>query len=221
MLLSHLDRLWVSGLPGSTESLEARLTRYLIADDVEVSDLTGVYRLVHFTGQVACPSEDVVSRDANRFGVAGTDWWIPAGKPVESPAGISVLEGDALEAFRISKGAPVWGRELVEGMLPPEALLEETDISYSKGCYIGQEVISRIKSAGKVNKRLVRLILPLEVPEAASQLVDAGGQPAGTITSISPLPEDGIRRGLGYVKRGAGEVFVMGSAGTLEPVGVL
>ncbi len=76
---------------------------------------------------------------------------------VEIPAWISNSpDGDLTEFERIGRGIPKWGAEITEGMLPPEAGLDATDISYSKGCYIGQEVISRIKSAGKVNRRLVK-----------------------------------------------------------------
>ena len=139
------DALWVAGLAGWAEDLEARLTRYLIADDVEVEDRSGKYALHHFTGAMPEPPPGVVARESDRFGMAGTDWWIPVRQVVEFPG--SLLEGDALEALRIVNGVPLWGRELLAGMLPPEARLEETDISYHKGCYIGQEVISRIKSA--------------------------------------------------------------------------
>jgi tRNA-modifying protein YgfZ len=221
LLAVETDALWVTGLQEWSENLEARLTRYLIADDVEVADLTASYRLVHFMGEVPPPPQGVISREANRFGIAGTDWWIPFDQPLEYPAGTALLEGDALEAVRISNGVPAWGSELVEGMLPPEALLEATDISYSKGCYIGQEVISRIKSAGKVNKRLVKLHLPPDITAAPIQLVDANGQPAGTITSISSKVENGIRPALGYLKRGVDEVFVAGPDGNQRDVKVL
>lgn len=210
--------LWVAGLAEWAESLEARLTRYLIADDVDVADLTKQYRLWHFTGSAPEPPPGVVARASNRFGVAGMDWWVPAGQAVEFPAEIPVWDPSQLEALRIANAVPVWGPELVEGMLPPEALLEETDISYNKGCYIGQEVISRIKSAGKVNKRLTRLLFDAEVPLARGPLVNADGGVAGAVTSVSPEAGDGVRRALGYVKRGAGELFFKAADGVDYPV---
>ena len=69
--------LWVAGPAGSQEALEARLTRYLIADDVEVADLTGKYELLHFIGPVPDPPPGVMARESNRYGVPGTDWWMP------------------------------------------------------------------------------------------------------------------------------------------------
>jgi folate-binding protein YgfZ len=205
------DALWVAGLAGWAEDLEARLTRYLIADDVEVEDRSGKYALHHFTGAMPEPPPGVVARESDRFGMAGTDWWIPVRQVVEFPG--SLLEGDALEALRIVNGVPLWGRELLAGMLPPEALLEETDISYHKGCYIGQEVISRIKSAGKVNRRLTRFVFDADVPVAPGPLENA----AGEVTSVAPLAVAGVRHALGYVKRGATDLCFKAADGAIYP----
>ncbi len=206
--------LWIAGLARWADDLEARLTRYLIADDVEVSDLSGKYELHHFTGLMPEPPSGVAAREADRFGVSGTDWWIPVGQAVGFPAGVELLEGDALESLRIANGVPAWGRELLEGMLPPEASLEETDISYHKGCYIGQEVISRIKSAGKVHKRLAHFVFDANAPVAAGPLENA----AGEVTSVSPLAIAGVRHALGYVKRGATELCFKAADGAVYPV---
>ncbi|MDP4720774.1 MAG: hypothetical protein NWR51_08040 [Akkermansiaceae bacterium] len=140
------------------EALEARLTRYLIADDVEVRDVSGE--------------------------ISAGDFDFP-------DVGLS-------EEERIEKGLPKWGAELKEGMLPPEAGLDVTDISYNKGCYIGQEVISRIKSAGKVNRRLVRLKFEKE-GASCGDVVNAEGKVCGEVTSVSSV------LGLGYLKRGVDE----------------
>lgn len=205
--------LWVAGPQGRNEELEARLTRYLIADDVEVADLSGKYSLYHLIGPETEAPAGVLARSSGGYGVPGWDWWF-AGDAVPLPEGATLLAGDELEAFRIRNGVPEWGRELTEGMLPPEALLEATDISYTKGCYIGQEVISRIKSAGKVNKRLTRFVLDAAIPFAPGPLENG----AGEITSVSPIAENGIRHALGYVKRGATELFFKAKDGTLYPV---
>lgn len=212
------DALWVDAPAQSAAGLEARLSRYLIADDVEVSDLTGKWSLVHFTGIPDQVPEGVRMRASRRFGVAGMDWWIPAGREVKLPAEIPVLEGDMLEAFRIRNGVPAWGRELTDGLLPPEAGLDATDISYQKGCYIGQEVISRIKSAGKVNKQLVRMTFDSVVPVEGISLVDHDGQPAGVLTSVSAHGQNGLRHALGFVKRGMDAVSIKSSDGTIHPI---
>ena len=205
--------LWVEGPADRAEELEARLTRYLIADDVEVFPRTGKWLLVHFTGASPSVPLGVTIRESSRFGVPGTDWWIPAALEVGFPREIPQLEGESLEAFRLKNGVPIWGRELTEGMLPPEAGLDASDISYQKGCYIGQEVISRIKFAGKVNKRLVRMVIDESVPADALSLVDGNGESIGCLTSVSPRAECGLRHAMGYLKRGEERAFVIGPDG--------
>lgn len=207
-------KLWVSSDHAEAEALEARLTRYLIADDAEAADRSGSWSLLHFTGVTPDVPEGIIARESRRFGVAGTDWWIPNGVEAIGADAFPLLEGDELEAFRIARGIPVWGKELQEGMLPPEAALEETDISYHKGCYIGQEVISRIKSAGKVNKRLTRFAFDSGFSVSPGALENS----AGEITSVSPFAVDGIRHALGYVKRNAAELSYQTSEGVVVPV---
>lgn len=212
--------LWIEGPEGRAEDLEMRITRYLIADDVEVSDLTGKFHLFHVIGDAPEAPEGTVVRSSNRYGTAGqdiasADWWLPAG--VSLPADLEPCDADILEHTRILNGIPAWGTELVEGMLPPEAALEETDISYHKGCYIGQEVISRIKSAGKVNKRLTRFTLDASAPVVPGPLENG----AGELTSISPLGETGTRHALGYVKRGAGDLSIRAQDGSVHPLQVI
>ena len=62
------------------------------------------------------------------------------------------------ETLRIESGIPRWGRELTGEIIPPEANLQERCVDYAKGCYIGQEVISRMKMSGQTNKRLCGLL---------------------------------------------------------------
>lgn len=210
--------LWVAGLPDQSVDLFARLTRYLIADDVEIVESPEKYLLVHFTGLIPPPPHGVLARQSNRFGIPGTDWWFPSSQAVDFLNDILLLDGDELEALRITNSIPAWGRELVEGLLPPEALLEATDISYQKGCYIGQEVISRIKSAGKVNKRLTRFWIDAGIPLAPGPLENAQGGIAGEITSVSPQASGKGRYALGFVKRGASGLFFRTPDGELHPL---
>lgn len=207
----------VQGEPGTAGELEARLTRYLIADDVEVSIPDTPSRLFHLTAD-APPPDGVVARLCGRFGGPGADWWFPEGRGIEIPDAWKLLAGDEFEAFRIRRGAPAWGKELSEGLLPPEAGLEASDISYQKGCYIGQEVISRMKRAGKTNKRLVHATLDEPVPGDDLALTGPDGSDAGALTSVSPLAHDGVFHALGYVKRGATECFAAAPGGRRQPL---
>jgi tRNA-modifying protein YgfZ len=212
------DTLWVSGLGEWSETLEARLTRYLIADDVVVTNRTGEFSLSHLTTTTPLLTGQSFSRQANRFGMLGADVW---SRSCESGESSAALTGDALEHFRITRAVAGWGTELRERMLPPEALLDRSDVSFQKGCYIGQEVISRIKSAGKVNRQLKQFSIEADFPAQLGPLVDAVGAVSGELTSISPLTEMGVRLALGFAKRGATEFFQVDAAGvavSIQPV---
>lgn len=195
--------LWVTAPTGTAEELEGRLTKYLIADDVEVTDRSGEFQLYHLVGQRPPEGGDAVIRNLSRFGVEGVDLWIPVDYPTDFLDGPDEISHEELEDLRIRHGVPAWGSELVEGMLPPEANLEATDISYHKGCYIGQEVISRIKSAGKVNRSLIKMQLAGDIPAEAGDVLISDEIEGGVLTSISPISNDGVRNALGYLKRSA------------------
>ena len=106
---------------------------------------------------------------------------------------------------RIERGIPRWGRELTDQIIPTEANLEATSIDYSKGCYIGQEVISRIKMSGQTNKRLRGLVslsgTPLQ-PGMRLAATEDESKEAGWITSAMRSARLGKEIALGYVKRG-------------------
>jgi folate-binding protein YgfZ len=114
-------------------------------------------------------------------------WLVLGGEEVldERPPGEEVGEED-FERWRIDSGIPRWGRELDDRILPAEAGLEATHISFSKGCYPGQEPIARQHYRGKVNRRLRVLDLETDaVPERDTELIHEG-KPVGRITSAVP-----------------------------------
>jgi folate-binding protein YgfZ len=117
----------------------------------------------------------------------------------------ALLDSAAVEIMRIEQGVPRWGSELTEEIIPIEANLEERTIDYEKGCYIGQEVISRIKMSGQTNKRLCGLIslndIPLQ-PRMKLAAPSTPGKEAGWITSATHSERLGKEIALGYVKRG-------------------
>src|SRR5439155_237500 len=115
------------------------------------------------------------------------------------------LWADAAEVMRIEQGIPRWGRELTAEIIPIEANLEERTIDYQKGCYIGQEVISRIKMSGQTNKRLCGLISVDDIPlQPGMKLVapSVPGKEVGWITSATRSETIEKEIALGYVKRG-------------------
>jgi folate-binding protein YgfZ len=115
------------------------------------------------------------------------------------------LDSAAAEVMRIEQGIPRWGAELTEDIIPIEANLEQRTVDYQKGCYIGQEVISRIKMSGQTNKRLCGLISLDDVslhPGAKLIAPSISEKEVGWITSATQ--SDRLRKqiALGYVKRG-------------------
>jgi folate-binding protein YgfZ len=120
-------------------------------------------------------------------------WLVLGGEEVldEQPAGEEVGE-EELERWRIESGIPRWGREIDDRILPAEAGLDETHVSFSKGCYPGQEPIARQRYRGKVNRRLRVLDVDGEVAPGDELLSE--GKTVGRITSAVP----GLA--LGYVR---------------------
>jgi folate-binding protein YgfZ len=125
------------------------------------------------------------------------------------PEGEEVSQEEA-ERARIEAGIPRWGHELDETILPAEAGLDETHISFSKGCYPGQEPIARLHYRGHVNKRLRKL----EVASAqAGDEIRQGDKVVGRVTSAVP----GLA--LGYVRAGVpddSELIIGGASARLH-----
>jgi folate-binding protein YgfZ len=109
-------------------------------------------------------------------------WLVLGGGEVvdERPLGEEVAE-DEFERWRIEAGIPLWGREIDERVLPAEAGLDETHISFTKGCYPGQEPIARQRYRGKVNRRL--RVLDVEGDAEPGDELRYEGKGVGRITS--------------------------------------
>jgi folate-binding protein YgfZ len=130
------------------------------------------------------------------------DYGIPACEVIDADvADASPIAADDLERLRIRAGTPVAGRELDDRVLPAEAGLEARAISFSKGCYPGQEPVARLHYRGHPNREL--RVLEIEGPEAVpydAELVDEE-RTVGRVTS-SVGAEDGTSQvALGYVRR--------------------
>lgn len=119
-----------------------------------------------------------------------------------SSHGAAIVSPGVLEAGRIEAGLPRWGAELTETTLPNEAGLERTAISYTKGCYLGQETVARIRTYGHVNRRLVALFLPVGCAAAPGDDVRAGEETVGGVTSAVDSARRNVRVALAYVKKG-------------------
>jgi tRNA-modifying protein YgfZ len=192
------------------ESLAARLEKYIIADDVALDDVTDEFGLFHLTESkfpVSSERSEIFQIESARFGSSGFDLWFPASQTALMRQRLKdePIDAEALENLRIEQGIARWGSELSENVIPNEAMLDKRAISYTKGCYLGQEVISRIKSLGHVNRHL-RGLLPVGdiVLEAGDKLVGVGdlSKIVGSITSVGRSRSLGRMIALGYVRRG-------------------
>ena len=107
---------------------------------------------------------------------------------------------EQLERLRIEAGTPVWGRELDETILPAEAGLDETHVSFTKGCYPGQEPIARLHYRGRPNRRL--RVLEVEDAEPGDEIF-LGEKAVGRVTSAVPGRRARLRQARGRRRRGA------------------
>lgn len=204
--------------PALQPVLQPRLERYVIADDVNIEDVSSQLSIVHVIGQKPAVDGSCKILSVDRFGVAGFDIWCAAAEHDRTIAALStdfrLGDSDCAEQLRIEQGIPRWGRELTPEIIPVEANLERRCIDYEKGCYIGQETISRMKMSGQRNKQLCGLLSLSDQALAADGRLFGGpeGKDAGWITSIAE--KDGRNIGLGYVKRGFNAVGTKLQAGT-------
>jgi folate-binding protein YgfZ len=116
-------------------------------------------------------------------------------------AGAVVASEEAITAARIEAGYPVFGVDMTEDTIPLEAGIEGRAISFTKGCYVGQEVIIRVlhRGHGRVAKKLVFIRIDGERPERGAK-VHAGEKEIGVVTSAADSPRSGAIA-LGYVHR--------------------
>ncbi len=167
----HLDA-------GQAEALAARLRRYIIFDQVEVTDLTDELRTVHLWDEGTAPGWNpeggsaqtfelgggtVLAGRVNRTGRPGVDLHYLARQEEAVLAALGGEEAmlDALDTARVRAGIPDVARDGLVGVLPQEIGLDVGGplpaISYRKGCYVGQEIMARLEARGNARYHLARL----------------------------------------------------------------
>ncbi len=160
------------------------------------------------------------------------DLWVPADKgdslltslekSVLSRGG-QLLDDTGLEVYRVERAIPTIPAELNEEHFPAEAGLDAIAVSYNKGCYVGQEPVTRLKFQGQLSRKLVgvRLIgaLQSDIPVHRPLLFPGDNTEAGSLTSLVSSLTCGTAVGLAYVKRGrwdSGEILVDGEGHRFE-----
>ena len=136
------------------------------------------------------------------------------------PAGLRLIGERAFDILRIEAGLPIYGIDMDESNLPQEIGRDRLAISFTKGCYIGQETIARIDAMGHVNRHLVGLKIAASEPPPRGSSISAAGKSIGQLTSSALSPTLNSVVALGYVRRGherPGTELVIDAPGTQLP----
>jgi folate-binding protein YgfZ len=221
-LLCLKDRFLLDTEPETREGVFRHLDKYIIADDVALEDVTGPLACMavegpHATAVLAAmgaPAPDaeythapwnggIVER-ASQTGEPGFRMFMPAGAKADwseriEAAGAIYASAEEARTVRLEHGKPRYGEDIFDTTLPQETRQMHA-VHFAKGCYIGQEIVERIRSRGHVNRLLARLEVAGDAPLPAGTKVTAGGAGAGEITSSAFSPALGKVVALAYVR---------------------
>jgi folate-binding protein YgfZ len=194
--LSDGERLWLATAPGTLERVQGELDRMLIMEDAELEPPEIEHTWFSLHGPAALDRARELASVAG--GASGTLDWTGLGGAALVVPGAAVekvrasvdpsawLDDDAWIRLRLERALPEFGVDYSEQDRPHEAGIERRAISWSKGCYLGQEVVCMQDMRGKVKRsaRVLRVEAPADVSwDSMEPLLDAAGQPAGTPTS--------------------------------------
>jgi folate-binding protein YgfZ len=217
----------------------AKLDASIFTEDVTVEDVTGAIDQIGVDGpqsaatiaSVFAPEcrplplygnsrwsfreSSVIVARTDLLGVHGYDLFVErvgaaALRDALGAAGAAHADREATDAVRVESGRPLFGADMDEETIPLEAGIEDRAISFTKGCYVGQEIIVRVlhRGGGRVARRLVGLTFDTVRPEAlppAGTPLSAGGREVGRLTSVVRSPALGRPIALGYVARDLAE----------------
>jgi len=228
------DYILLTTSPGLQQTIIDWLDKYTIMEDLTIDDITADTAMLAVLGPDSSTTleaatglsladlapfhvlpADIASRPVSLIGqpLGALPGFALVLSPEDAPQvwerltalGACPMGIDAYEAVRVRYGVPLNGPEMGEAYNPLEAGLIGS-IDFAKGCYIGQEVIARLDTYQKVQKRLVSLrFSPEAAPSAGVDLRD-DGKPVGTVTSAVRVPTSEETIGLGYVRTGSARV---------------
>ena len=234
---------------GRQEAVIEWLDRYTIMEDLEIFDITGETAMLTVLGPSAAdaiakamdvnvadvPSHHSVVTEAggrvvtviNRpqgmlsgFDIVLSPEDLDAVADALAGAGIVAINEDSYQITRICAAIPEYGREMGDAYNPLEAGLIG-GVDFEKGCYIGQEVIARLDTYNKVQKRLVTLRLPEGSEDVSGATLRHEGRDVGVVTSAARNPSTGEVTGLGYARSahaGVGALLEIGESGAMAEV---
>jgi folate-binding protein YgfZ len=174
VLRLHEDDVWLDTEGDAAERVLRHLQMYSVGREVEIEDASGAWAIVSLIGPAAAeiagtpaPSPEHAQRYFQREGieilVVATDLGIDlivrsdqaeALRRLLSGSGAAEVSEEAAEIVRVESGRPRFGKEMTERTIPQEAGINERAVSFTKGCYIGQETVARLHYKGKPNRQL-------------------------------------------------------------------
>lgn len=218
-LLAQPDALLLDTEPETREKVQTHLDHYIIADDVTLADVTAANATVAVEGPQAderlrslgapLPSEPLGgaawgSRTLVRASATGADgcWvFLPPAEKESFFAELSLpLAGSSdVRTVRLENAHPRYGEDITEASLPQETQLQQA-LHFSKGCYLGQEIVERIRSRGHLNRLLVHLHVEGDAPPEPGTQLTVEDREVGHLTSAAYSPTLGRVVALGYVR---------------------
>jgi folate-binding protein YgfZ len=211
VVLSEAEQLTLITVPGQGERLIAHLDRYIIREDVRLTDATAAVAWSLVVGPRAGEgltgvAPETLTAPCTLIWPGG--FWVGAssdGGSAKPPATADLRQaagiGDEVwHSLRIESGWPLFGVDFDSSHLPQEVGRDIQAINFKKGCYLGQETIARIDALGHVNKRLATVRLDAEAAVGAELVAD--GQAVGAVSSVGWSPQRNAWIALAMLRRG-------------------
>lgn len=186
------DEIALYLLGSEPAELAMHLERYIIREEVTLDIDDAAW------GLVVAPPEKMGARARTNLLIQPTFF-------ANSSAGFIEGVDDVWNALRIEAGLPLAGVDYGEGTLPQELSRDARAISFTKGCYLGQETVARIDAVGHVNKKLVGVKFTIASPPSIDAELQKDEKPVGAITSLTYSPVLDAWLGLALVRRGSNE----------------
>ncbi len=240
-VLNLPDCLMLVGPGDQSAGLMQHLDMYIIRDDVQLEDrsaatgsfliagqrsserITGLFDTVPDLGTCQTVTLDGTTAELAHAEFAGECYWlgVPAERVAEvgqrlQAAGCGRVPAATFDMLRLQQGTPWFGHETTPDNLPQELGRDEKTISFTKGCYLGQETVARIDSLGRVNKLLVVLNFAGAEPTVGQELKQ-DGKTIGRLTSVAAIPGQAGWRALAFVKRELAQPGSQVGGGVVEP----
>lgn len=201
------NSFWLDVEPGFGQLALDRLLRFKLRVDAELTLSTRPITAVRGPRAAEGPArlgidppEDAIVLNALWPGVEGFDVFAPIGSWI-GPS-VPEVSADALDSLRIRSGIPAMGSELDASTIPAAAGIVDASVDFTKGCYVGQELVARIDSRGSnTPSRLCGLRSQTVIDLRIGTPVVVDDQEVGTVTSVAAAAIDGSTIGLLYLKR--------------------